>query len=187
VSFARLRAWDWVAFVAALALLFVTATDWYSTTQGDEDRRIEHLSQGAGFSGDFANHAEEARIAAEGQEKNAWQVTGAIDRILLLAVLATAALGVLGAFFAASGRSSRSAIPPAAMVAIAAVVTALLVLYRLIQEPGADVSTTVKLGPPLALFVLGVLGFASASSLRSPRAEPEPEPEAERKPGTAPA
>ena len=31
MTFARLRTADWVAFVAALALLFTTAADWYST------------------------------------------------------------------------------------------------------------------------------------------------------------
>jgi hypothetical protein len=54
-------------------------------------------------------------------------------------------------------------------------VTALLVVYRIFQEPGSDVSTTVKAGAPLALLALGVVAFASASALRAPREErPEP-------------
>ena len=177
MSFARLRAWDWVAFIAALVLLFVIATDWYSTKQGDDARRVQERAQPQGaLGGEIPRQLkEEARIVAEGQEKNAWQVSGAIDRVILIGLLATAALGVLAAFSAASGRTSRRAIPPAALAAIAAAVTGLLVLYRIIQEPGADEVTTVKAGAPLALFVLGVIAFAGASSLRYQREDPERE------------
>jgi hypothetical protein len=171
MTFARLRAWDWVAFIAALALLFVSATDWYSTKSGDEARRVEHLSQPHGaLAGEIdRNVQEDAKVVAEGQEKNAWQVDGAIDRVILIGLLATAALGVLAAFSAAAGRGSA----PAALAAAAAGVTALLVVYRVVQEPGLDEATTVKLGAPLALLVLGVVGFASASALKLPRAEDE--------------
>ena len=41
VTFERLRPADWVVFVAALALLFTTAPDWYSTTRGEEARQIQ--------------------------------------------------------------------------------------------------------------------------------------------------
>ena len=41
MTFARLRLSDWVVFVAALALLFTTAFDWYSTQAGVEARKIE--------------------------------------------------------------------------------------------------------------------------------------------------
>jgi membrane protein YqaA with SNARE-associated domain len=173
VSFTRLRTWDWVAFIAALALLFVTAVDWYSTVGGDEARRIERLSQPEGALGGQVEREvqDSARLAAEGQEKNAWQVSGAIDRVILIGLLVTALLGVLSGFTAASGRASRSAIPPAGLTGIAATVTALLVVYRVMQEPGFDEATTVKLGAPLALVVLGVVAFASATVLRR---EPEP-------------
>ena len=47
VTFARLRPADWVVFVAALALLFTTAPDWYSTTRGEEARQIQkHAGSG---------------------------------------------------------------------------------------------------------------------------------------------
>jgi hypothetical protein len=177
MSFARLRAWDWVAFIAALALLFVTATDWYSTKQGDDARRTQERAQPQGaLGGEIPRQLkEEARIAAEGQEKNAWQASGVIDRVILFGLLATAALGVLAAFSAASGRVSRTTVTPAALAAIAAAVTALLVVYRVIQKPGVDEAATIKLGAPLALLVLGVIAFASASSLRAQPQEPERE------------
>jgi hypothetical protein len=41
MTFARLRLADWVALVAALALLLVSAADWYSTKGGEQARRFE--------------------------------------------------------------------------------------------------------------------------------------------------
>ena len=49
-------------------------------------------------------------------------------------------------------------------------ITALLVLYRIIQEPGFDELTTVQIGAPLALGVLGVIAFGAA--IVAARAEP---------------
>ena len=43
MTFLRLNRWDWLAFVAALALLLVMSADWYTTRQGQECRRIEQL------------------------------------------------------------------------------------------------------------------------------------------------
>jgi hypothetical protein len=180
VTLTRLRVAHWVAFLAALALLFVTATDWYSTTGGDEARRIEELADPEGAAGGEVEREvqEDARVAAEGAEKNAWQADGLIDRVILAALLLTAALAVLGALAARAppaarqeGQeqpvSPRGAVGPIAMAGIAAAVTALLVTYRIFQEPGFDASTTIKAGAPLALLVLGVIALASAVALRA--------------------
>jgi len=164
LTFARLRPADWVVFVAALALLFTTAPDWYSTTRGEEARQIQER---AGSSdGQVEREVEEdAGALAEGQERNAWQEDGLIDRIILIGLLATSALGVLAAFWRASGRES-DGLGPFALAGLVACVTALLVLYRVIQEPGFDELTTVKIGAPLALGILGVMAFACATALR---------------------
>jgi drug/metabolite transporter (DMT)-like permease len=165
MTFARLRLADWVALIAALGLLFATAADWYSTTTGDEARRVQGLTDPVGaLGGEVArNVQEEAREAAEGQEKNAWQVTGAIDRVILAGILASFVLAVLAAFRRAAGKGSDAALGAALVAAL----TALLILYRLFQEPGFDGSTTVKTGGPIALVALGVLALASAQSLRT--------------------
>jgi hypothetical protein len=180
VTATRLRVAHWVAFVAALALLFVTALDWYSTTGGDEARRIEELADPEGATGGEVEREveEDARVAAEGAEKNAWQADGVIDRVILAGLLLTAALAVLGAMAARApppgkegerGRQgeARGAIAPIALAGIAAAATALLVTYRIFQEPGFDASTTIKVGAPLALVVLGVIALASAVALRT--------------------
>jgi hypothetical protein len=168
LTFARLRAADWVVFVAALALLFTTAPDWYSTTRGEEARQIQKQAANSGAQTD-REVAQDAAAVAEGQERNAWQQDGLIDRLILIGLLATSALGVGAAFWRASGRGS-DGLGAFGLVGLAACLTALIVLYRIIQEPGVDSVTTVKTGAPLALGVLGVVAFACARAVR----EPEP-------------
>jgi hypothetical protein len=166
LTFARLRLADWVVFVAALALLFTTAPDWYSTTRGEEARQIQ--KQAGSGEGQVEREVEQdAGALAESQERNAWQEDGLIDRIILIALLATSALGVGAAFWRASGRGS-DGLGAFGLAGLMACVTALLVLYRIIQEPGFDELTTVKIGAPLALGVLGVIALACATSVREP-------------------
>jgi hypothetical protein len=166
LTFERLRPADWVVFVAALALLFTTAPDWYSTTRGEEARQIQR--QAGSSNGQAEREVEhDAAALAEAQERNAWQENGLIDRIILIALLATSALGVGAAFWRASGRGS-DGLGAFGLAGFAACVTALLVLYRIIQEPGFDDLTTVKIGAPLALGVLGVMAFACATAVREP-------------------
>jgi peptidoglycan/LPS O-acetylase OafA/YrhL len=166
VTFARLRPADWVVFVAALALLFTTAPDWYSTTRGEEARQIQEQA-GNSDAPERREVESDAAALAEAQERNAWQEDGLLDRIILIALLATTALGVAAAFWRASGRGS-DGLGAFGFAGMAASITALLVLYRIIQEPGFDELTTVKIGAPLALAVLGVMAFACATSVREP-------------------
>src|SRR5215210_6910006 len=126
LTFARLRPAEWVVFVAALALLFTTAPDWYSTKTGDEARRIQQDSRAEEGQPIGETEAETERAAealAEAQERNAWQEDGTVDRVILILLLATAALGVAAGFLRASGRGSG----PYAVAGAAASVTALLV------------------------------------------------------------
>jgi hypothetical protein len=181
MSFARLRAADWVAFAAALALLFTTAADWYSTEGGRQAREFE---QGAPAQGEGAELADDAAAAAEGEERNAWQADGAIDRAILVALLGTVALTMVATMARAgrgrgadeaseARRQSEDGIGLTAWAGMAAALTALLVLYRVIQEPGADEVNTVQYGAPLALGLLGVIAFACAMSVRAEEDERE--------------
>jgi hypothetical protein len=176
MTFARLRAADWLAFVAALALLVATAADWYSTTGGRQAREFE---RGAPARGEGAELADDAAAAAEEDERNAWQADAAIDRAILAGLLATALLAVLAAFTRAAGRRHERGLGPIAWAGLAAALTALLVVYRVVQEPGLDEVNTVEFGAPLALALLGVIAFACAASMRvedegTDLREPEP-------------
>jgi hypothetical protein len=165
MTFARLRLADWVVFLAALALLLATATDWYSTKGGERAREFE---ENAPTRGEGAELAEDAAATAESEERNAWQADAGIDRLILVAMLATAALGVYAAFSRAAGRRyGEERLSPTAWAGVAAALTALLVLYRILQEPGFDAVTTVQAGAPLALGILGVMAFACATSVRA--------------------
>jgi drug/metabolite transporter (DMT)-like permease len=187
MTFQRLRLFDWVALLAALALLLVMALDWYSTAEGREARRIQHQittqPKQDEVADDLSVARDQAKEIAEGNEKNAWQANGAIDRLILVSLLATAGLAVGAAFFRAAGRRFDPPWTPSGLAAMAATVSALLVAYRIVQEPGFDESSTVQSGALLAVIVLGVLAFAAASGLRAeeagtafrdlPREEPE--------------
>ena len=168
MNFQRLLRADVIAAVAALVLLFVMALDWYSTVAGQEARRIEELSQPSGAAaGQVEREVQEsARFAAEGAEKNAWQASGAIDRIILLGLLATVLLAIAAAYLRAAQKRFDPPLTPSALTAVAATLTALLVAYRSFQEPGLDEATTVESGVPLALVVLGVIALSCRAAMR---------------------
>jgi hypothetical protein len=168
VSFGRLLRADMIAAVAAVVLLFVMALDWYSTVAGKEARRIEALSQPEGAVGGEPERRiqEEARFRAEDAEKNAWQVSGALDRVILLGMLVTVLLTLGAAFLRAAPKRSRSRSTPSALAALSAILTAVLVAYRSVDEPGFDEATTVESGLPLALVVLGVIALSCQAAMR---------------------
>ena len=185
MTFERLRLADWVALLAALLLLFVMAMDWYSTPHGQEARRIQRELSDTPRTGpageDFRAARERAKEEAEGSEENAWQADETIDRVILVSLLATAGLAIAAAVFRAAGRQFAPPLTPSALAALAAVGSALLVTYRIVQEPGIDEFSTVKAGPPLALIVLGALALGEALAMRAEAAgtafrEPAPPP-----------
>jgi hypothetical protein len=167
VSFDRLNRWDWVAFVAALALLFTMAMDWYSTPQGDEARRIERIEDpNPGASGQIGREVEErAAERAEGAERNAYQPQAFVDGVLLVLLFATVAFAVVAAFARAAGRRFDPPATPSAAASIAAALAALFTAYRIVQQPGLDEGTTVKAGAWLSLVVLAVVALASSRAL----------------------
>jgi len=167
MTFARLLRADAVAMIAALALLFVMALDWYGTNVGDEARRTQKLAQPQGAEGGEIERRvnEDARFVAQGEEKNAWQVDGAIDRLILIGLLATIVLAVGAAYLRAAARRFDPPLTPSGLAAVTATVTALLIAYRIIQEPGFDEATVVKSGAPLSLIVLAVIALACRSAL----------------------
>jgi hypothetical protein len=174
------RVWHALALAGALALLLITAMDWYSTEQGDEARRIESITEGnsGAESGEIDRRLnEEAQFVAEEEEKNAWQADALIDRVLLALMLAAIVLAALTAVTRAAGARPTQGLGPAGLAAIFATLAALGVAYRIIQEPGLDAGTNVKAGAPLALFALSLIALGSSQALRADDREEEEEVE----------
>jgi hypothetical protein len=176
LSFLRLTPGHVLALVAALCLMLVTALDWYTTDAGEEARRIERLQEqdpAAGpESGQIqADIAEQAAIDAESHERNAWQASALLDRMVLLAVLAAAGLALLAATLRASGRELRRPLPSTALAGLAAALAALLLAYRMINPPGSAAGVQIEIGAPLALLALGAIALGSARGARAVEAE----------------
>jgi hypothetical protein len=168
LNLARLQRADVVAAVAALVLLFVMASDWYSTVHGEEARRVEELSDPQGAAaGEIERDTREAgRLAGENAERNAWQADGGVDRLILLLLLGAVVMALLAAVLRTAGRRPNPPLTPSALGAVLAAAGGLLVAYRIWQEPGLDSFNTVKAGAPLAVVVLGVPALALVSALR---------------------
>jgi hypothetical protein len=157
-----------IALVGALFLLLVMALDWYSTKQGDEAREAERISENIP---ELSEVNEDAQAIAEGEEKNAWQADALVDRILLGLMLGAAVMAILTAITRASGAKPTGGLGPAGLAALLAAAGAVLLAYRIIQEPGLDEGTTVELGAPLALLALAMIALGSSSALRADEKE----------------
>ena len=168
MNLARLQRSDVLAVLPGLVLLVVMAVDWYSTVDADEARRVQELAQPEGaLAGEVERRVDEdAEIVGEQGERNAWQEDGAIDRVILVSLLLAYALALLSAFLRAAGRRVEPPFTPAAMGAIAAAVGALLLAYRMWQEPREDAFNTIRPGAPLAIALLGLLALALATAYR---------------------
>ena len=166
MSFARLTRGDWVAAVAALALLLVMAMDWYTTEAGDQARKDEKQIQPRGATAGEVGRAldESARIAAEEAEENAWQAEPFPDRVILFALLATIVLAIAAAFLRAAGMRFEPPWTPSALATCVGLGAALLLAARIAQKPSADIGSVIKIGAPLGLVCLGtiVLGARAA-------------------------
>lgn len=161
MSFTRLRLADWVAFLAALVLLLLMATTWYTTVAGAQDRRDAGLAiSGAATHGQGPDLKGAYNAAAAAVEKNAWTAHAAIDRLVLIALLAAAAAAIFAAFARSAGKRFRSKLTPSALASYAGAVAVLLLAYRILQPPGWNPGAVVKSSAPLALLCVAVLAIA---------------------------
>ena len=181
MTFLRLSRWDWLAFVTALALLFVMSLDWYSDKQGEECARVEGLQtptpgvQGAEITRDVRHDAE---VCKAKHRKTAWQADGLIDRVILVVLLAAIFSAVEAAFLRAADRRLGS-LSPSALATGLGLLGALLVLYRILQPPGFNPAAVVKAGAPIGLACVGVLAIAARGAMLAEQEAPaEPETEA---------
>jgi hypothetical protein len=171
MTFTRLGRGDLLAMVAALALLLAMATDWYSTTLGDQAR--DTASKVLPQINNDTTPSRSAQLAAfaDTQEKNAWQAGGLIDRLILIALVASAVLAIVAAWARAADRTlgPRS---PSALASMFGLAACLMLVYRILQPPGANSIAVVKIGAPLGLVCVGLLTIGARVAARGERREP---------------
>lgn len=157
-----------LAAVAALALLLIMAMDWYGSHEADRAHQVKAAANPNGAEAGEVGRAEQeaAQEIIARDEKNAWQTKATIDRVLLALLLVAVFLPLIAATLRAAGRRFEPPWTPSAASALAAVAAALLVAYRIIQKPGPDSVTTLKIGPALALIALAVVGLGSAAAFQ---------------------
>jgi hypothetical protein len=172
MTFTRLRRGDVLALLAALALLLVMSIDWYTTKVGEQARQDEAAV--IKRSGQISGHPsarEQERGFAESQEKNAWQASGAIDRVILIVLVAAAALAIVAAFLRAADRRVG---PPSAtaLASVVGLVAAALLAYRILQPPGLNAGAVVKIGAPLGLLCVGLVTLGTRIATLQERTAP---------------
>lgn len=171
MTFTRLGRGDLLAMVAALALLLVMATDWYTTAVGENARDIQGKIQPK-----LNDQVEPSISAREGevadsQEKNAWQADALIDRVVLVALLAAAVLALIAAYLRAANR--RLGPPsPSALASLVGLAAAMLLVYRILQPPGLNAAAVVKPGAPLGLVCVGLLAVGARVAALAERRPP---------------
>jgi hypothetical protein len=168
VRLERLTRGHVLAAVAALALLLIMAMDWYGSAAADEAHRIQDTANTRGAQSGEVGRAldRDAQAIIARDEKNAWQADGFIDRVLLGFLLLSVALALAAAVFRSQGRRHEPPWTLTSAAALTATIAAMLVAYRIIQEPGLDALTNVKLGAPLALVALAMIALGSADAFQ---------------------
>ena len=165
MSFRRLTTGYVLALAGALALLLAMAPDWYTDRTGEQDRYLQSRIAPQLNTQSEPSESEKQAEAAETHEKNAWQAPGAIDRVILLGLLATAALAIASAYMRAAGREQT----PSSLAAAAGLVTAALIAYRIVQPPGLNEAAVVKWGAPAGLVCAGLVTLGSRIAARAER------------------
>ena len=156
-----------VAGAGGALLLVATFLPWFAV---DIALRLPHRSGGT---------------TIRGEGVNAWQAFAVLDVLLLITALAAIALLVLRAADVASAR-----VPVALVTAVAGVVCAALVVFRLLDPPDLPVVEGVgsevgrRIGAFFALLATAAISWGAFRALapeaavaeRAPEPEPEPNP-----------
>jgi hypothetical protein len=182
MTFTRLSRGDLLAMVAALALLLVMASDWWTTKAGENARHVQHTILPQVNNQTTPSESQKEADFASTQEKNAWQASALIDRLILIALLAAAALALVAAWARAANRSLGPP-SPSALASIVGLLASAMLVYRILQPPGLNAAAVVKVGAPLGLLCVGLLTLGARVAAMAEREQPgvaaaaEPEPE----------
>jgi hypothetical protein len=172
MTFLRLNRGEVLAMIAALALLLVMAMDWYTTKAGEQARDVASKVQPQVNVETVPSESKKLNAFADTQEKNAWQASGLIDRIILIALLAAVVTALVAAWAKAAGKSIGPP-SPSALASVFGLLACVLIVYRILQPPGLNAAAVVKAGAPLGLLCVGLLAFGSRVAVRDERAHLE--------------
>jgi hypothetical protein len=156
MTFTRLGRGDLLAMVAALALLLVMATDWWTTKQGENARDVASKIQPQINHDTVPSESAKENAFADSQEKNAWQAGALIDRLILVALMAAVVLALVAAWARAADRTIGPP-SPSALASLVGLLACALLVYRILQPPGLNAAAVVKPGAPLGLLCVGLL------------------------------
>jgi hypothetical protein len=148
----RLRDGEWIAGAGGVALLASMFLHWYGAALEIPDRII-------GPDG-FA-------VELGGAEATAWEAFGVLDVVLLLLALVPLALVVAQA----TRRSPAIPVALSVLTSLAGMLAALLILYRIVDQPGSNELVTVQAGAWAGLLAALVI---AGGGWRSMRVEPIP-------------
>lgn len=177
MTFTRLGRGDLLAMVAALALVLVMATDWYTTKLGEQARDVQAKILPQVNNQTVPSESAKEGAFADSQEKNAWQADGLIDRLILIALVAAAVLAIVAAWARAADRPVRiGRWSPSALASVIGLAACLMLVYRILQPPGLNSGAVVKVGAPLGLLCIGLLTIGARVAARGESSgEPAPE------------
>jgi uncharacterized membrane protein len=154
----RLRDGEWIAGAGGVALLAAMFLHWY----GIEDELIGPAEQ-TGQRGEILGFLN----LFTSPEATAWQAFGVLDVVLLL--LALIPLGLV--FAQATRRSPAIPVALSVLTTLVGALAALLILYRIVNQPGPNDVVSVEAGA-WAGFVAAVV--VAVGGWRSMRVEPIP-------------
>ena len=118
------------------------ALDWYSTNLGDEARRKESSRSPGRRGGEIDRKIdEEARTSPRAQEQNAWQVDGRSTGHPARPRWRRSSSRSPPPITRAGRRQAAERLQPGRRSRPFGTITALLIAYRIIQEPGFDDAT----------------------------------------------
>ena len=167
MTFTRLGRGDLLAMVAALALLLVMATDWYTTKLGEQARDVQEKILPQVNNQTVPSESAKEGAFADSQEKNAWQADALIDRLILIALVAAIVLALVAAWARAADRRIRiGRLTPSALASIVGLAACLMIVYRILQPPGINSGAVVKAGAPLGLLCVGLLALGARVAAR---------------------
>jgi hypothetical protein len=155
VDLTRLRLGEWIAAAGGVALFATLFASWYGLS-------VQVGEAGLALSRGFS----------------AWEAFDVLDIVLVL----VAALAVALAALQATQRSPTLPVGAGVLTAPAGAIAALLIVYRIINQPGPNEFVEVREGAWLGLIAAVAIAMGGWESIRNERAPAESGPEPELRP-----